>query len=998
MYFRKEAIGNFLVIFMESRLKNLFASDAFEYRHIGISQEQEVQMLKTLGFVSREEFISRIVPPSLLLPMPIDLPFPEGEEKTISDLRRLSLDNQVWRSYIGCGYYGTFLPQVIRRNVLENPGWYTAYTPYQAEISQGRLEALFLFQQMVSDLTQLPVANASLLDEATAVAEAMSMMRRMSTVKSDRFFVDEATHPQILSVLNTRAWWSGISIVVGDSSDIDYGDNYFGAYLPSPDTYGRIRDFSDCISAFHEKGVKVAVGCDLLALVLVKSPGAMGADIAVGTAQRFGIPIGYGGPHPAFLSARTEFIRSMPGRIIGLAKDVNGKKAFRMALQTREQHIRRDKATSNICTSQALLASMSAFYALYHGATGLAKIAKRVNILTRLLAKQVSQELSHPNDLGPMAGTLNSYRMPLHQPFFDTLVYRFSVENWFSVQKRCQSKKINLRNYCESSHSEVLSKTLSGIEIGISLDETSTLGDIADLIFVLTGTSVDQSALALAAESLEADNFLTIPFVLSRKEPVLCDPEFNNAPSETEFVRYLKKLENKDFSLVHSMIPLGSCTMKLNAAAEMIPLSWPEFTELHPFVPVEQAQGYQKLLDQLEEYLAEITGFSAVSFQPNSGAQGEYAGLLAIREYLASIGETQRDVCLIPTSAHGTNPASARMIGMTVVEIACDSNGNIDLVDFNQKIASYGNKIAALMVTYPSTHGVFEPDIEHICRNIHQIGAQVYLDGANLNAQVGLIRPASIGADVCHMNLHKTFCIPHGGGGPGMGPIAVAEHLAPFLPKHPFPNPTRLSVSGAPYSSASITTISWMYIRMMGAKGLRRATETAILNANYIAARLDPYFPVRYRGGTGYVAHECIIDLQSRRYGVQAQDVAKRLMDYGFHAPTLSFPVPDSLMIEPTESESKNEMDRFCDAMIAIHGELEAIRKGDWPLDDNPVTQAPHTAEEIAGNWCHGYSRDIAAYPLSYLRDAKCWPAVKRIDDASGDRSFVNSLSLKKAD
>ncbi|MCL4747024.1 MAG: aminomethyl-transferring glycine dehydrogenase [Burkholderiaceae bacterium] len=943
-------------------LRALFGDDEFHARHLGPSASQEAAMLDLLGLSSRSELIAQTVPAAILRDAPLALPEATSEVRALAELREFASANEIWRTYIGAGYHGTITPEPIRRNLLENPGWYTAYTPYQAEIAQGRLEALLNFQQMVIDLTGLPVANASLLDEASAAAEAMAACRRASRHASQRFFVDRWAHPQVIAVLATRAKWMGIELVVADAASELDASSVFGAHFQSPDTEGRLRDFSVQIANLHAAGAMASLGCDPLALLLVRSAGAMGAHIAIGSAQRFGVPLGYGGPHPAFMAARAELVRTLPGRIIGVSKDALGNPALRMALQTREQHIRRDKATSNICTAQALLANIASFYAVYHGPQGLSRIALRVNAMARLLASLLAPALR-----------------PVHGEFFDTLVFDLGAGAGDALQ-RAGALRINLR-------------VLGAERIALSLDETTGLGDIADLAYVLGGAHVAQRDLAAAVDSVGVEPE-SIPASMRRAEALLTHPVFNRYHSETEFVRYLKKLENRDISLVHSMIPLGSCTMKLNAASEMAGLSWPGFADIHPYVPPAQASGYTRMLEQLGKWLAEITGFDSVSFQPNSGAQGEYAGLLAIRAYLASIGQGARDVCLIPASAHGTNPASAQMMGMRIVVVGCDRNGNIDMVDLRAKIELHRDAIAALMVTYPSTHGVFEATIREVCTLVHGAGAQVYMDGANLNALAGLARPGDIGADVCHMNLHKTFCVPHGGGGPGMGPIAVAAHLAPHLPADPFRSPHEKgagSVASSASGSALITTISWMYLRMMGAHGVRKATEVAILNANYIAARLAPFFAVLYSGANGRVAHECILDTRDlkAKYGVTAEDLAKRLIDYGFHAPTVSFPVADTLMIEPTESESKAEIDRFCDAMISIHSELQRIADGSFDRADNPLKSAPHTAAEIAGDWNHAYSRECAAYPLPWLRDAKFWPFVKRVDNAGGDRNLV---------
>jgi len=923
-------------------LDDLLNKGEFAGRHLGGGEAAQREMLETLKAGSLDALVREVVPAGILLKEPLALGEAMREPEALAELSAHAVRNEVWRSFIGMGYYGTHTPAVIQRNVLENPGWYTAYTPYQAEISQGRLEGLLNFQQMVIDLTGLAVANASLLDEATAAAEAMAMIRRSAKSKAAAFFVDRAVHPQVLSVMRTRAKWLGIELVVGD--DVQ-PEKVFGAHLQYPDTFGRIRDFSDVIGKIHAAQGLVSMGTDLLALMLLRSPGAMGADVAIGSAQRFGVPMGFGGPHAAFMACRDEYKRSMPGRIIGVSVDAAGRPALRMALQTREQHIRRDKATSNICTAQALLANMAGFYAVYHGPGGLARIASRANFMARLLAACVEPE---------------------EKQFFDTLV--FSVPSADAVRSRASAGRMNLRY-------------LDGSRVAVSFDELTSLQDVADVAEALSGKKADLNRLL---DKLPA----SIPPALRRADAVLAHPVFHRYHTETEMMRYLKRLENRDLSLVHSMIPLGSCTMKLNAAAELLPVSWPRFASLHPFAPPEQVRGTLAMMRELESMLAEVTGFAGVSLQPNSGAQGEYAGLLAIRDYHAAKGQGTRDVCLIPASAHGTNPASAQMMGLRIVVVACDEHGNVDLADLERKLAEHRARLAALMITYPSTHGVFEEAIVQICEAVHAAGGQVYMDGANLNALAGLAKPAKIGADVCHINLHKTFCIPHGGGGPGMGPIAVASHLTPFLPRHPLEGD---AVSAAPYGSALILPISWMYLRMMGAGGVRRATELAILNANYIAERLAPYFPVLYRGARGRVAHECILDLRKLRpsCGVSAEDVAKRLMDYGFHSPTLSFPVADTLMVEPTESESKEELDRFCDAMIAIHAEIEQIRGGAWDRADNPLKNAPHTALELAGDWKHPYSREQAAFPRPWLRAAKYWPPVKRIDNAAGDRNLV---------
>ncbi len=932
--------------------EDLFRQDLFIGRHLGGAEADQRAMLAALGCSSIEALIDEVVPRDIRMQGQPELPAAVDEAQALAELKALAGENANWRSYLGQGYSACITPAVIQRNVIENPGWYTAYTPYQAEISQGRLEALLVFQQMVIDLTGLAVANASLLDEASAAAEAMTLIRRSTQHRAQAFFIDAACHPQVIAVVRTRAKWLGIELVVGDARrDLDPA-RVFGAHLQYPDTRGRIDDPQPVIERMHAAQGLVSLGCDLLALLLLKSPGELGADVAIGSAQRFGVPPGFGGPHAAFMATREAFKRSMPGRIIGVSRDAAGRVALRMALQTREQHIRRDKATSNICTAQALLANVAAFYAVWHGPEGLARIARRVNLLARLLGASVAVEST---------------------AFFDGVVVR-PQDPLDSVRSRAAATRINLRWFDNGT-------------VGVSFDERTTLADLADVVEVLGGSRKDLAAL---------DPPESIPAALQRQGTVLAHPVFHAHRTETEMMRYLKRLENKDLSLTHGMIPLGSCTMKLNAAAELAPISWPEFAELHPYAPAPQSAGYLKMIEGLERALAAITGFVRVSFQSNSGAQGEYAGLLAIRNYHVSRGEGARDVCLIPASAHGTNPASAALIGLKVVVVACDAQGNIDLEDLRRKATQYPGRLAALMLTYPSTHGVFETKVREICDLTHRAGAQVYMDGANLNALAGIAQPAQIGADVCHINLHKTFCIPHGGGGPGMGPIAVAAHLAPHLPGHPcWPelagSVANGSVGAAPFGSALILTIPWMYLRMMGPLGIRRASELAILNANYVAARLRGCFPVLYSGANGRVAHECILDLRALKaeIGVSAEDVAKRLADYGFHAPTVSFPVADTLMVEPTESESKAELDRFCEAMIAIHAELEKIRSGEWGRADNPLKNAPHTAEEIAGDWQHPYSREAAAYPTPAQRAWKFWPPVKRVDNAAGDRQLV---------
>jgi glycine dehydrogenase len=937
-------------------LAELLHTDEFRTRHIGTTGPARREMLAALGLDSIEALIGEVVPEHIRFKGGLALGEPATEAQALAELKAIGAQNAPWRSFIGAGYYHTWTPMVLQRNVIENPGWYTAYTPYQAEISQGRLEALLNFQQMVIDLTGLPVANASLLDEATAAAEAMLMIRRSAKSKAARFFVHEACHPQVIAVLRTRARWLGIGLAVGNpEKDLDPA-SVFGAHLQYPDTWGGIRDWSGLISRVHAAQGLVSVGTDPLALLLLRSPGAVGADIVVGSAQRFGVPMGFGGPHAAFISCRDDLKRSLPGRIIGVSVDARGRPALRMALQTREQHIRRDKATSNICTAQALLANVAGFYAAYHGPSGLRRIALRANFMARLLARCVGCGARLCADA-----------------YFDTL--HLEVRSADDVHRRAGAKRINLRR-------------IDATHIGVSMDEATTLDDVAEIAEAVSGERCDVTRLArvLTVEPT------AIPAALRRSDPVLTHPVFNSYHTEQEMTRYLKRLENRDYSLVHGMIPLGSCTMKLNAASELAPISWPEFANVHPFVPLDQARGYRKLTDDLAAILAEITGFRRVSLQPNSGAQGEYAGLLAIRNYLESIGQESRDICLVPASAHGTNPASAALLGLRIVVVACDARGNVDLDDLDRKIAEYRSRIAVLMITYPSTHGVFEESINDICARVHAAGGQVYMDGANLNALAGVAKPAQLGADVCHINLHKTFCIPHGGGGPGMGPIAAAAHLADFLPDHPHTGPeANGTVSAAPFGSALILTISWMYLRMMGARGVRQATEAAILAANYVAHRLKSHFPVLYSGKTGRVAHECILDFRKVKatHGVTAEDVSKRLMDYGFHAPTLSFPVADTLMVEPTESESKRELDRFCDAMISIWRELEKVRAGIWQRTGNPLKNAPHTTFDLAGEWPYPYSREEAVFPVAGLRQAKYWPPVGRIDSAAGDRNLI---------
>jgi len=919
-------------------------------------------MLALLGRTSLDELIDAAVPKTIRAHKPLKLPAARSEFEALTELRRIASENKVFRSFIGQGYYDTITPPVIQRNVLENPGWYTQYTPYQAEISQGRLEALLNFQTLVTDLTALDIANASLLDEATACAEAMTLSARLKDGRNT-FFVSAACHPQNIEVIRTRAQALGIEVIVGDHETFVFNDQVFGTLVQYPDTFGAIHDYSGFAQKARAAGALLTVATDLLALTLIKPPGEFGADIAVGSAQRFGVPLGYGGPHAAFFATRDEFKRHMPGRIVGVSRDSRGKPALRLALGTREQHIRREKATSNICTAQALLANMASLYAVYHGPEGLKRTAGKIHALTGALAARLKKE---------------EFTV-LNQTFFDTLTIQ--VPDAAAVHKVAGELKINFRQ-------------IDSTRIGIALDEACSAQDLALILQAL------QVKAPLNPTETPDEDRGYIPRDLRRTSSFLAHGIFNSHHSETEMMRYIKRLESRDLSLTASMIPLGSCTMKLNAASEMFPVSWPEFAKIHPFAPLGQARGYQILFQNLEDWLEEITGFAGISLQPNAGSQGEYAGLLVIRAYHESRGAAHRNVCLIPTSAHGTNPASAVMAGMKVVAVACDQKGNIDVADLRAKAEAHQNDLSCLMVTYPSTHGVFEETIREICEAIHARGGQVYMDGANLNAQVGLTSPGFLGADVCHLNLHKTFCIPHGGGGPGIGPIGVAKHLVPFLPSHPvFTN--RLSeaehskshigpVSAAPWGSAGILPISWMYIAMMGADGLTQATKFAILNANYVAARLENYFPTLYRNH-GLVAHECILDLRAF-HQTTAEDVAKRLMDYGFHAPTLSWPVAGTLMVEPTESESKRELDRFCDAMIAIHAEMTAVETGAADAKLNLLKLAPHTADQVASDaWNRPYSREQAAFPAKSLLDYKFWPHVGRVDNVFGDRNPVCS-------
>ena len=932
-------------------LRDLEHHDAFVERHIGPDDAEIAQMLRVIGHDSLESMTDAIVPGSIKSAAPLALPESITEEDALAKIRAIADRNEVFRTFIGQGYYGTFTPNVILRNILENPAWYTAYTPYQAEISQGRMEALINFQTMCADLTGMEIANASLLDEATAAAEAMTLAKRSCKSKSNVFFVSSGVHPQTLEVVRTRAEPLGIELVVGADAEAA-GTEAFGVLLQYPDTFGGIHDYRAIADAVHARGGLVAVATDLLALTLIAAPGEWGADIVVGNSQRFGVPFGFGGPHAAFMACRDAYKRSMPGRLIGVSIDTEGKPAYRLTLQTREQHIRREKATSNICTAQVLLAVMASMYAVYHGPEGLLRIARRTHRLAVILAVALRR-----------AG------VKVGDDFFDTL--HVTGIDAAALHAKAEAARINLRR-------------LDGQSVGISLDETTTRADVVALAG-LFGAAVD-------IDALDAEVHDALPRALLRQSDFLTHPVFNTHHSEHDLLRYLRTLADKDLAMDRTMIPLGSCTMKLNATAEMIPITWPEFANIHPLAPAAQAQGYRDLIDGLEAQLVEITGYDAVSLQPNSGAQGEYAGLLAIRAYHRSRGEAHRDICLIPESAHGTNPASAHLCGMTVVVTKCDANGNVDVEDIRRAAEKYCDRLAALMITYPSTHGVFEEDIVAICDIVHQHGGQVYTDGANMNALVGVAKPGKWGSDVSHLNLHKTFCIPHGGGGPGVGPCAVKSHLEPFLPKKFGEESTVGMVSAASFGSASILPISWMYITLMGQQGLRKATQVALLNANYIARRLEAHYPTLYTGRNGLVAHECILDLRPLKdaTGIGAEDVAKRLIDFGFHAPTLSFPVSGTLMVEPTESESQVELDRFIDAMIQIRDEIRAIEEGKLDREDNPLKNAPHTATQVsASEWTHAYPRELAAFPLASLKLQKYWPPVARVDNVYGDKHIM---------
>ena len=942
---------------MSEKIEALLNNDVFADRHIGSSAAQKQYMLDYLGVSDMEGLLDQVVPSNIRRQSEMKIDEGLSELAALKKLRNLARENKRLKSYIGQGYYNTITPPVIQRNILENPAWYTAYTPYQPEISQGRLEAMINFQTMVADLTGLPLANASMLDEATACAEAMSFCKRVSKSKSSTFFVSSDCHPRNIELVQTRAKPLNIEIIVGDPMNDLESLDVFGVLLQYPNTYGGYVDYSDMIEAVHSKKALVAVSADLLALTLLKPPGEMGADIAIGNTQRFGVPLGYGGPHAAYMSTRDEHKRALPGRIIGLSIDANGNPAYRLALQTREQHIRREKATSNICTAQALLAIMAGMYAVYNGADGLIKVAQRVFRYTAVFADGLKQ-------LGFNV---------TNETFFDTVTIALDDSSLVIESAEAAGFNINL---------------ISDKLVSVAFDELSTPEDIESLWGVFSNKA------NFSAQSVFEKNTSEIGASLARTSSFLSHPVFNIHHSETQMMRYLRHLADKDLALDRTMIPLGSCTMKLNAAAELIPISWPEFSQIHPYVPLDQVPGYHKMIDELEQMLCQATGYDAVSLQPNSGAQGEYAGLLAISAYHRSRGDDQRNICLIPASAHGTNPASAQMAGMKVVVVKTAQNGNIDLLDLTQKCEQHRENLAAIMITYPSTHGIFEPEVREVCEMIHEAGGQVYIDGANMNAMVGVAAPGEFGGDVSHLNLHKTFAIPHGGGGPGVGPIGVKQHLTEFLPTTPVKKTTTGSVSGAPWGSASILPVSWMYIAMLGKEGLYDVTTNAILNGNYIATRLAEYYPILYTGENGRVAHECIVDLRPIKdaVGISVDDVAKRLIDYGFHAPTMSFPVPGTLMIEPTESESLEELDRFCDAMIRIRQEIKRIEVGEWPVDDNPLINAPHTIELVTSStWSCSYSREVAAYPVRSLQKGKYWPPVARVDNVYGDKNLICS-------
>ena len=938
-------------------LTDLQNAAEFITRHVGPSADDQQQMLSALGCTNLQQLTAQVVPEAIA--MAEDLAIVDGctEAQALAELREIASHNRVFKSFIGQGYYGTITPNVIQRNILENPAWYTAYTPYQPEISQGRLEALINFQTMISDLTGMEMSNSSMLDEGTAAAEAMALCQRMSKSKSSRFFVDSDCLPQTIEVIKTRAEPMGIEVEVADPAS--FSGEAFGILLQYPGASGEVRDYREIIGKVQEQKGLAVMAADILSLVLLESPGSLGADVAIGTTQRFGVPLGFGGPHAGYMATREAYKRNLPGRLVGLSQDANGDPAYRLALQTREQHIRREKATSNICTAQVLLAVIAGMYAVYHGPQGLQRIAQRVHLLTSVLAEGLR---------------LNNL-LPTNTHWFDTLTLHTGNRTG-EIVAAAEAREINLRQI-DAEH------------IGLSIDETTGSDDIVALWDILLGEH------SLNLDTLAAEVAGSLPDDLIRTDGFLTHPTFNSYHSETEMLRYLRRLADKDIALDRAMIPLGSCTMKLNATAEMLPITWPEFSNMHPFVPTDQTGGYRVMIDQLESMLCAATGYDAMSLQPNAGSQGEYAGLLAIRGYHESRGDAHRTMCLIPSSAHGTNPASAQMCGMKVVLVKCDDQGNVDIADLKEKAAAHSENLAAIMVTYPSTHGVFEEGIKEICQIVHDHGGQVYIDGANLNAMVGVCQPGKFGGDVSHLNLHKTFCIPHGGGGPGVGPIGVGEHLAPFLPKEGEGGERRgAQVSAAPFGSASILPITWMYIRMMGRVGLKQATEVAILNANYIANRLQEHYQVLYTGANGRVAHECILDVRPIKddVGISVDDIAKRLIDYGFHAPTMSFPVSGTLMIEPTESESKAELDRFCDAMIAIKHEVNQVANGEFQLDDNPLVSAPHTAAIVtADEWTRAYSRSQAAYPVDSLRDSKYWPPVGRLDNVFGDRNLICS-------
>ncbi|MBL1384289.1 MAG: aminomethyl-transferring glycine dehydrogenase [Colwellia sp.] len=948
-------------------LEQLEQKQDFIRRHIGPSPAQVSDMLSALEVSSVQELIDQTVPANIRLEQPLSIGESRTEVETLSYLKSVASKNKVFKSYIGQGYHPTHVPHVILRNVLENPGWYTAYTPYQPEIAQGRLESLLNFQTMTLDLTGLDLASASLLDESTAAAEAMGLAKRVSKAKkANAFFIADDVHTQTIDVVSTRAEQFGFEIIIGKAADAVNHD-IFGALFQYPSTSGEIVDVTDLIAGVQSKKAIACVAADIMSLLLLKAPGKLGADVVLGSAQRFGVPMGYGGPHAAFFATRDAYKRSLPGRIIGVSKDRLGNDALRMAMQTREQHIRRDKANSNICTAQVLLANMAAFYAVYHGPQGLKTIAQRIHRFADILA----------------AGLKTKGVALKHSTWFDTLT--IVGDNKDDVIARALAKGVNFATNHDGEYS-------------ISVSETTTRADVAELFDIVLGEGHGLSVDSIAAD-IEANGSDSIPASLVRDDEVLTHPNFNSYHSETDMLRYIKRLENKDLALNHSMISLGSCTMKLNATAEMIPVTWPEFANLHPFCPLDQAEGYQIMINELHDWLVNITGYDAVSLQPNSGAQGEYAGLIAIRKYHESRGDAHRNVCLIPSSAHGTNPASAQMASMKIVVVNCDKNGNIDMEDLKAKAEDVSENLSCAMITYPSTHGVYEETIRELCDIIHEHGGQVYMDGANMNAQVGVTSPGFIGSDVSHLNLHKTFCIPHGGGGPGVGPIGVKSHLAPFMPNHsvinvPGTNINNGAVSAAPYGSAAILPISWAYIAMMGSEGLKQATEMAIVNANYLTHELSQHFPILYRGRNNRVAHECIVDLRPLKEasGITEMDVAKRLQDYGFHSPTMSFPVAGTLMIEPTESESKGEIDRFIEAMVSIKGEIDKVISGEWSIENNPLVFAPHTQADVLGNeWDRAYDRFYAAFPVPSVAKDKFWPTVTRIDDVYGDRNLVCS-------